>query len=82
MPNSVSEIISAAMPTVKSRAPMTSIELRRTAGASRRKNQKPAAASRPIGMLIQKIQAHDSFCTMSAPSIGPSTADTAHTLAR
>jgi len=70
------------MPTVNSTAPTTSMDERRTVGASCRKNQKPAAAARPMGTLTQKIQAHDSFCTISAPIIGPTTADTAQTLAR
>ena len=43
---------------------------------------KPAAAANPTGILIQKIQAHDTERMMSPPVTGPATAATAQTLAR
>ncbi len=42
----------------------------------------PAAEASPIGTFSQKIHAHDSAWMIMPPTIGPSTAEIAHTLAR
>ena len=44
--------------------------------------QKPAAATRPIGTLIQKIQAQEKCWMIRPPASGPTTAEIAQTLAR
>src|SRR5271168_3005853 len=49
---------------------------------SLKNKMKPVAAAMPTGMLIQKIQAHETELMMSPPNTGPITAAIAQTLAR
>src|SRR5882724_3310552 len=81
-PTSVSAISRAVTAMVKVLAPAMSMARRSCLALSWKKTMKPPAASRPMGMFIQKTQAHDAWRIISAPMMGPSTADMAQTLAK
>src|SRR5208283_3846587 len=79
--NAVMVAITAAMARTKTPALTWSIRPRAAETRSCRQNQKPAAATRPTGRFIQKIQDHDHRAMMIEPTSGPSTAEVAQTLA-
>ena len=72
--------MTAAMARMNMPAPTWSI-LRRPVARLRAEAQNPAAASTPTGRFIQKIQAQETCAMMRPPASGPSTAESAQTLA-
>jgi len=82
VPTSVSATMSDAIARVNNAAPAVSIERASRFTSSCRNATNPAAARRPIGRLIQKIQDQLACWMMSPPASGPRTEDTPHTLAR
>ncbi len=81
VPASVMASIRAAIVSANNAAPATSRLRTPCATSSRRKAAKPAAAARPIGRLIQKIQPQLRCWMISPPASGPRTDEMPHTLA-
>ena len=82
LPISVSAIRNEVTTTVKAIAPKISMERRSCFAVSCRNATKPAAATKPTGMLIQNTHAQDTLRMMRPPATGPRTAEIAQTLAR